>query len=107
ALREILDNYLDNAIEASPVGSRIEVIVVQEANDLDIVVRDHGRGLTDEQRRNAFDRFWRAPGDSNRRSGSGLGLAVVAQLADAAGLRVELRSSPSGGIDASVKVKRA
>lgn len=106
ALREILDNYLDNAIEASPAGSRIELMVVQGAIDIDIVIRDHGRGLTDEQRRNAFDRFWRAPGDSNRRSGSGLGLAVVAQLADAAGLRVELRSSPSGGIDASVKIER-
>ena len=107
AIREILDNYIDNAIEASPIGSRIEMIVVQGEDDVEVVVRDHGRGLTDDQRRNAFERFWRAPGDSNRRSGSGLGLAIVAQLANAAAVRVELRSSPSGGIDASVTVALA
>lgn len=104
ALREILDNYLANAIEASPAGARIEVIVIEGDFDLDVVVRDNGVGLTDDQRSRAFDRFWRAPSESNRRLGSGLGLAVVAQLADAAGMRVELRSAPTGGIDASVKV---
>jgi len=107
ALREILDNYLDNAIEASDPGSRIELLVVSQSGEVDVIVRDHGSGLTDDQRQRAFDRFWRAPSDSNRRSGSGLGLAVVAQLAGAAGARVELRSSPSGGVDASVKVARA
>ena len=106
AIREIIDNYLDNAIEASPVGSRIEILAVDGPSDVELIVRDHGSGLSDEQRQRAFDRFWRAPGDSNRRSGSGLGLAVVAQLADAAGVHVELRRSPSGGIDASVKIER-
>ena len=106
AIREIIDNYLDNAIEASPVGSRIEILAIDGPSDVEVIVRDHGSGLSDEQRQRAFDRFWRAPGDSNRRSGSGLGLAVVAQLADAAGVHVELRRSPSGGIDASVKIER-
>mgnify|MGYP006276602405 FL=1 len=106
ALREILDNYLDNAIEASGTGTQIELLVVVGSRDVDVIVRDQGKGLTDEQRLRAFDRFWRAPGDSNRPSGSGLGLAVVAQLADAAGIHVELRHSPTGGVDASAKISR-
>ena len=106
ALREILDNYLDNAIEASGTGTQIELLVVASSRDVDVIVRDQGKGLTDEQRLRAFDRFWRAPGDSYRPSGSGLGLAVVAQLADAAGIHVELRHSPTGGVDASAKISR-
>ena len=69
-------------------------------SQIEIIVRDEGRGLTDEQRLRAFDRFWRNSIDSNKRQGSGLGLAIVAQLAQAGGLSVELRESPKGGVDA-------
>jgi signal transduction histidine kinase len=106
AIREILDNYIDNAIDASSPGSKITVIVAGRADVAEVVVRDSGKGLSSEDRARAFDRFWRASTDSNRRGGSGLGLAVVAQLADAAGLSVELRSSPTGGIDACVSIPR-
>jgi len=100
ALTEIIDNYMDNAIEVSPEGSTISIIAHEVGSQIEIIVRDEGRGLTDEQRLRAFDRFWRNSLDSNRRQGSGLGLAIVAQLAQAGGLTVELRQSPKGGVDA-------
>ncbi|MHB1089856.1 MAG: sensor histidine kinase [Ilumatobacteraceae bacterium] len=107
ALGEILDNYIDNALEISPTGSTVRV-TDQVGNDiLEIIVRDEGPGLSDEQRLRAFDRFWRGDEQSNRRSGSGLGLAIVSQLANASGYHVELRKSPHGGIDAVVRVPRA
>lgn len=101
ALREILDNYIDNALDVSPKGAVIRMIVVRDDGKVTVIVRDAGRGLTEDERRHAFDRFWRAGSNSNR-PGSGLGLAIVAQLADAAGMVVELRNSPEGGIDAIV-----
>jgi signal transduction histidine kinase len=100
ALTEIIDNYMDNALEVSPEGSAISIIANEVGSHIEIIVRDEGRGLTDEQRLRAFDRFWRNSLDSNRRQGSGLGLAIVAQLAQAGGLTVELRESPKGGVDA-------
>lgn len=107
ALGEILDNYIDNALEISPTGSTVRV-TNQVGNDiLEIIVRDEGPGLSDEQRSRAFDRFWRGDEQSNRRSGSGLGLAIVSQLANASGYHVELRKSPDGGIDAVVGVPQA
>lgn len=106
AIREILDNYIDNALDASKPGGRIDVIVVDKAASVDVIVRDEGKGLSSDERARAFDRFWRASGDSNRRDGSGLGLAVVSQLADAAGLTVALLPSPSGGVDACVSIPR-
>ena len=107
ALGEILDNYLDNALEVSPVGSTVRVTVNAHSDTIELVVGDEGPGLSDEQRGRAFDRFWRGDKQSNRNSGSGLGLAIVSQLANASNYRVELRRSPHGGIDAVVRVPLA
>ena len=59
-------------------------------------VRDHGPGMTAEQRARAFDRFWRAgtPG-----GGTGLGLAIVHRLLIADGGWVELLEAEGGGLD--------
>lgn len=104
AIREILDNYLDNAMNVAPPASQITITVLQLADAVEIVVSDSGRGMSPTQRERAFDRFWRADVDSNRRTGSGLGLAIVAQLAQASGMRVELRESPTGGVDAVIDI---
>ena len=100
ALREIVDNYIDNAFESSVAGGVIEFIAEKKSSHIELTIRDSGKGLTKEQRESAFERFWRGADSANRRSGSGLGLAIVAQLAQASGLSVELRESPKGGIDA-------
>ena len=107
ALGEILDNYLDNAVEASQSGSTILVMTDLRDDFVELIVRDEGPGLSTEQREKSFDRFWRGDARSNRGTGSGLGLAIVSQLANASGYRVELRSAPQGGIDAVVDIPRA
>jgi signal transduction histidine kinase len=107
AVREIIDNYVDNALEVSPPKSQITFTVRALVDAVEIVVSDSGRGMSPQQRERAFDRFWRADVDSNRRTGSGLGLAIVAQLAQASGLRVELRESSTGGVDAVVGIPKS
>jgi signal transduction histidine kinase len=107
AVREIIDNYMDNALEVAPSKSQIILTVLALVDVVEIVVSDSGRGMSPLQRERAFDRFWRADVDSNRRTGSGLGLAIVAQLAQASGLRVELRESPTGGVDAVVGIPKS
>jgi signal transduction histidine kinase len=107
ALGQILDNYLDNALEVAPFGSTVRVITDVENGSVEITVRDEGPGLSDAQRLRAFDRFWRGDEHSNRSLGSGLGLAIVSQLANASNFFVELRKSPQGGIDAVVRMPRA
>jgi hypothetical protein len=100
ALREIVDNYIDNAFESSATGGVIEFIAEKQSSHIELIIRDSGKGLTKEQRESAFERFWRGADSANRRSGSGLGLSIVSQLAQASGLAVELRESPKGGVDA-------
>ena len=93
ALNEILGNFIDNAISYSPQGSIITVTARSVSDATEIVVRDQGPGMSDEERQHAFDRFWRGTTDTR---GTGLGLAIVAQLAENAGMRVELRPGEPG-----------
>lgn len=105
-LGQILDNYIANALEVSPAGSslliRASIEVQGEDRFAAVHVADQGPGMDAEQRAHAFDRFWRAGTTRSELGGSGLGLAIVKKLAEADGGRAELRSAPSGGVDAVV-----
>lgn len=100
-LEQILDNLLSNALEVVPAGSRVTVRVEANGATVEVHVVDRGPGLSDEERRRAFDRFWRSA-DATPGRGSGLGLAIVAQLAGASGGSARLEPDAAGGIDAVV-----
>jgi signal transduction histidine kinase len=105
ALEQILDNLVANALDASPDGGELVLSAALEQGAVGIHVVDQGPGLDPESRRRAFDRFWRGPGAPP--GGSGIGLAVVRQLARASGGDVELREAAGGGIDAVVTLQVA
>jgi signal transduction histidine kinase len=104
-LEQILDNLLANALEATPAGRSVELAVTHDAGLVEIHVIDEGVGMSEPERRHAFDRFWR--GSSRTGGGSGLGLSIVRQLARANAADVELRQAPSGGVDAIVRMPPA
>jgi signal transduction histidine kinase len=103
APEQIIDNYIDNALEVVPDGGRILVSVRTEPGGVVITVDDNGPGLPAEHREHAFDRFWRGTQEG---TGSGLGLAVVASLAHASGGAVWLAASPLGGVRAAARFLR-
>ncbi|MGW0500826.1 sensor histidine kinase [Streptomyces sp. NPDC003007] len=79
-LDQMLDNVLSNALEVSPDGGTITVRVEPRGEVVGVSVLDEGPGMSDAEKSRAFDRFWRGQGLTGK-SGSGLGLAVVKQLA--------------------------
>jgi two-component system OmpR family sensor kinase len=90
--------YLDNAAETQEVGQRLVPAVVLD-------VEDDGPGMTAEQARRVFERFYRADAARNRASGgTGLGLAIVAGLVSAHGGTVSVRTAPGQGADFQVKL---
>lgn len=109
-LREAITNLIDNALRYAPAGvsagaEPTVTVSVQRVNDTCMLaVEDNGQGLTDEQRDQAFERFWRA---SEMPGGCGLGLSIVREIArrhggiarllniQPQGLRVELLLSTS------------
>jgi signal transduction histidine kinase len=105
ALEQILDNYIDNALDYAPEGTEIRIDVTRSNDEVSISVVDRGAGMSAESRERAFDRFWRGAESQNRPGGSGLGLSIVAQLAAASGSRVSLRENPEGGLIATVVLR--
>lgn len=102
-LDQILDNLIANSFDASPAGATISVSVESAPRgQARIHVSDQGPGMTEEDRRRAFDRFW--TGGSSNGGHSGLGLAIVRQLAGRNDASVELIPAEPTGLDAVVVV---
>lgn len=102
AFEQILDNYIDNAMDVAHANSTILVKIELTNEFIELHVIDSGPGMTEEERSKAFNRFWRGRSDSN---GTGLGLAIVQELTNASGGSCELLSNPNGGIDAIARFK--
>jgi signal transduction histidine kinase len=105
SIDQIVDAYLDNALDFAPNGSKISLRAFATGNHVQIHVIDEGAGMTLEQIERAYDRFWRGRADG---TGTGLGLAIVARLAEVIGASVGLEQvNPNGtGLDAYVIAPR-
>lgn len=98
-IEQLLDNLLDNAITASPPRSSIHVTIQAGRAEHVLSIADEGPGMSDDLKRRALDRFWRA--DSSK-AGSGLGLPIAMALVDASGGSLQLLDAPGGGLLARV-----
>ncbi|WP_260854493.1 CheR family methyltransferase [Paraburkholderia sp. BCC1884] len=94
---QILWNLLSNAVKFTPPGGRITLKLSREDRYACIEVRDTGRGIEPVFLPNVFDMFSQAEGSHRRHSGGlGIGLALVKQLAEMHGGRVEAESQGVG-----------
>jgi signal transduction histidine kinase len=75
-LMQALGNLVDNAIKHAPPGSRLDLSLAREGEDVRIVVADHGPGIPADKRADAVKRFQRL-GAGDTPEGVGLGLAIV------------------------------
>jgi signal transduction histidine kinase len=105
-LDQILDNLIDNALDATAAGGAVRLSAETVGSTVEIHVSDEGRGMSVDDRRRAFDAFWQGSPDHSGAS-TGLGLAIVDQLVRASSGVIALDSSPSGGVDAVLCFPRA
>ena len=87
-LRELLNNLIDNALGYTPAGGQVTVRLGREGRETLLEVEDTGPGIPPEERLLVFERFYRILGTET--SGSGLGLPIVAEIADQHGARVSI-----------------
>jgi two-component system, OmpR family, sensor histidine kinase MprB len=84
-------NLIDNAIKWSPPDGVVHVVVA----DAHVSVTDHGPGIPDEDLPHVFERFYRATA-ARGMPGAGLGLAIVARVAQANDATADVRTGPDG-----------
>jgi PAS domain S-box-containing protein len=103
-LSQVFANLLNNASKYSDPGSAIVVSARAGRDGVDVVVRDSGIGLSEEQARSIFDLFIQADTAVERaRGGLGIGLTLVQQLVEMHGGSVSVRSDgPGRGSEFSV-----
>ena len=96
AVEQIIDNLLSNAIKYGGRGP-VELTLTADHRSVVIEVRDHGTGIAPADRARVFERFERAVGHNEYRSGFGIGLWVVGQLIEAMNGRISIEDPPGGG----------
>lgn len=97
-IRQATANLISNAVRYTPEGGHIIVNVKRGDIMASISVKDTGIGLSPEEAKMVFSRFWRADAGRNRESGGlGVGLAVVKEIVDRHGGWVHVEGRPNEG----------
>ncbi|WP_025323235.1 two-component system sensor histidine kinase NtrB [Deferrisoma camini] len=96
-LTQVLLNLVQNALAATPPGGEVSVAAWEEGDEAAVAVDDTGRGLTPEEREHMFDPFY-----TTRPTGTGLGLAVVHQIVEQHGGRIQVESIRGRGTRVTV-----
>ena len=92
-LERAISNLVDNAIKFSGGSSEVEIHVGAKR----VEVRDHGPGISDEDKPHVFDRFYRATATRSM-PGSGLGLSIVSQFAEDHNASAYVLDNVGGGV---------
>lgn len=103
-LRRMLLNVVENGIKYSHVGGKVSVSSYVNDGYARIDVKDDGIGISEEDIKYVFDRFYRADRSRKRESGSGLGLSISRWIAGAHKGSIEVNSQPTQGSVFTIKL---
>jgi signal transduction histidine kinase len=109
-VRQVLYNFLSNAIKFSPEGSTVRVVAQlvrsgERGQSVRLSVVDRGPGIPPDMQESIFEKFRQVDASHTRRhSGTGLGLSICKELAGLLGATVALHSEPGQGSTFSLEV---
>jgi two-component system, OmpR family, sensor histidine kinase BaeS len=105
-LHQIITNLLSNAVKYTPAGGTVAISGGPEGKNAVLTVTDTGTGIPADELPRIFDRFWRGR-QAAQISGSGIGLAIAAELAAAHGGRLTARSELGRGTEMTLTLPLA
>jgi two-component system phosphate regulon sensor histidine kinase PhoR len=98
SLQEVLQNLLDNALQYTPAGGKIDVSVASSDGRVVITVSDTGIGIPQVEQERIFERFYRVDAARSREAGgTGLGLSIARHIMEAHGGRLWVESAVGEG----------
>jgi two-component system, OmpR family, phosphate regulon sensor histidine kinase PhoR len=107
AIRQILDNLIDNAIKYTPEGGSVRVSCRVDGDDIAVEVADSGIGIPRDDLPRVFERFYRVDKARSRElGGTGLGLSIVKHLVQSIGGQIAVSSRVGAGSQFTVTLPR-
>jgi signal transduction histidine kinase len=98
ALKQAVTNLVDNAVKYNLSGGNVKISTQKEGDNAVITVEDNGIGISEEDQKHVFDRFFRVDKSRSRaQGGSGLGLAIVKEIIESHKGTIEVKSEPGKG----------
>jgi signal transduction histidine kinase len=104
-MHQVVTNLLGNALKFTPAGGTVTISTRQDGNGAVLEVADTGVGIPAEELPRVFDRFWRGQAAAQT-SGSGIGLAIAAELTRAHGGTLSAASQPGAGTRLTLTLPR-
>ena len=105
-LHQVITNLLTNALKFTPSGGQVTVRSATAGPSAVLQITDTGAGIPEDELPHIFERFWRGR-QAAQTSGSGIGLAVAAELARAHGGRLTATSDPGRGTEMTLTLPAA
>lgn len=96
-IARVLENLLGNALKFTPKGGHVTVKLIDADNKTMIAIQDNGPGITANELKKVFDRFYQGKDNGNRATPGGLGLAIAKRIIDLHGGSIEVESTPGQG----------
>lgn len=101
----IWDNLISNAIKFTPSGSTVRIRLSNLSEHIVFTVSDMGPGISDEESRHIFDKFYQAD-SSHRQEGNGLGLALAKKIVELEGGEISVSNNDDAGCTFKVVLKK-
>ena len=101
AITNVVNNLIENAIKYSPPCANVVVsLKKKDEGKLIFSVADHGQGISDEEKKHVFNKFYRVGNESTRKTkGTGLGLYIVKTVLQKHNASIRVKdNAPSGSI---------
>ena len=110
--KQVVTNLIQNSLNYTPEGGKIEFIVIETPSDLDnygtyeVIVRDNGIGMSPEFQKHMYDPFEREEKSTTSGvPGNGLGLSIIKRLVEIGGGSIDVKSAPGQGTEFKITLE--
>ena len=104
-MQRVLENLIGNAIKHTPANGKVLLKLAQQDGQFKIIIRDTGRGISQQELPFIFDRLYRAENSSQHsKNSSGLGLAIVKKILDLHNSKIKVISKLEQGTQFSFQL---
>lgn len=104
-INRAFNNLIYNAILHNPKGTNIEVNI-ELKEEIIITIKDDGNGISDEDLKNLFDRYYRATNTGETHKGSGLGMAISKKIIEVHKGTITVESELNNGTTLTIKLNK-